>query len=101
MHALKQSIAFLLMAAAVALTACQTSVPQSIKPTPPLVTDCLVTPSSQVTTPPTPPVTLTDDWAKGIWRWASDALGVITTDRKEWQGERRCVRGKAETGAIR
>lgn len=75
--------------------------PPSIKPTPPLVTDCLVVPSSQVTKPPVPPDPLTDDWAKRMWRWASDALGVVSTDRKEWQGERSCIRGKAETGAIR
>jgi hypothetical protein len=75
--------------------------PPSIKPTPPLVTDCLVVPQRRVENPPAPPATLTDEWARRVWRWASDALGVITGDRTEWQGERDCIRGKAKTGAIR
>lgn len=75
--------------------------PPSIKPTPPLVTDCLAVPAGQVTNPPMPPDPLTDEWAKRMWAWASDHLGLITADRKAWQSERDCVRGKAETGAIR
>jgi len=75
--------------------------PPSIKPTAPLVTDCLIVPQRQVVNPPRPPAMLTDEWAKRIWGWASDALGVIAGDRTEWQGERDCIRGKAKTGAIR
>lgn len=75
--------------------------PPSIKPTPPQVTDCLAVPTGQVTNPPMPPDPITDEWAKRMWRWASDHLGLITADRKEWQGERTCLRGKAATGAIR
>lgn len=74
--------------------------PPSIKPTPPQVTDCLAVPTSQVTKPTPPPDPLTDEWARRAWAWISDALGIITTDRTEWQGERDCVRGKAKTGAI-
>lgn len=75
--------------------------PPQIRPAPPLVSDCLVTPSSDVPTPPYPAAVLTDEWVKRIWGWTSSALGVITTDRTEWQGERDCIRGKAKTGAIR
>lgn len=75
--------------------------PPSVKPTPPLVTDCLAVPTSTVAPVPEPPTVLTDAWAADIWGWASGALATITTDRTQWQGERDCIRGKAETGAIR
>lgn len=75
--------------------------PPSIKPTPPLVTDCLAVPARQLAAPPAPPPVLTDEWAKRVWGWASDAIGLVHADREEWQGERDCVRGKARTGAIR
>lgn len=101
MRVLTRSLAFPSLVLAVLLTACQTSAPPSIKPTSPLVTDCLVVPQRQVRKPPTPPATLTDEWARAIWAWASDALGTITADRTEWQGERDCIRGKAATGVIR
>lgn len=75
--------------------------PPSVKPTPPLVTDCLIVPQRQLATPPAPPAQLTDSWVKAIWKWSSDAIGLVQGDRKEWQGERNCIRGKADTGAIR
>lgn len=75
--------------------------PPSIKPTAPLVTDCLIVPQRLVTAPPAPPATLTDEWAKRMWAWASNMIGVDTADRTDWQGERDCVRAKAKTGAIR
>lgn len=75
--------------------------PPSIKPAPPLVSDCLVAPSSDIADVPEPDAVLTDEWAKRMWLWASDTLGVIRTDRTEWQGERSCIRAKAKTGAIR
>jgi len=75
--------------------------PPSIKPAPPLVTDCLVVPTSDIASPPVMPPTLTGVWASKAWGWMNGALGVITTDRTEWQGERDCIRGKAKTGAIR
>ncbi|GAB2619768.1 hypothetical protein GCM10027191_14800 [Novilysobacter erysipheiresistens] len=83
------------------LTGCQASMPPSIKPAPPLVTDCLAAPSSDIAPVPVPPEVLTDAWALAMWRWASGALAAITADRTQWQGERDCVRGKASTGAIR
>ncbi len=102
MHVMKRSTASLLVLAALLLSACQTSAPPSIKPAPPLVTDCLVAPSADIPNPPAPPVgALTPEWAKAAWRWMSAAVGVITQDRTEWQGERTCLRAKAETGAIR
>lgn len=75
--------------------------PPSIKPTPPLVTDCLVAPTRQLAKPELPPAILTDAWVKRTWRWMSDAVGVVTSDREQWQGERKCIRGKAATRAIR
>lgn len=92
----------LLVLAALLLSACQTSGLPSIKPAPPLVSDCLVAPTADVPDPPAPPAAvLTPEWAKAAWRWMSAAAGVITQDRTEWQGERTCIRGKAEQGAIR
>lgn len=75
--------------------------PPSIKPTPPLVTDCLAVPDGRYTSPPAPPSVLTAEWAKRMWAWANATLGTATEDRLEWQGERECVRAKADTGAIR
>ena len=75
--------------------------PPSVKPTAPLVTDCLIVPQRQVTAPPAPPKDLTDEWAKAIWGWASSTIGLIQEDRTEWQGERRCITKKAATGVIR
>lgn len=75
--------------------------PPSIKPTAPLVSDCLVVPTRQYAPVPPMPVMLTDAWARSAWRWMSDALGIGAADRTDWQGERDCVRGKAATGAIR
>lgn len=101
MRALQRFNGLLLLAIAGVLMGCRPSMPPSIKPTPPLVTDCLVNPTSAVAAPPAPPAVLTDEWAKRIWAWASDTLGVVIADRQEWRGERACIRGKAETGAIR
>lgn len=76
--------------------------PPSIKPAPPLVTDCLAVPTAEVPNPPAPPVgQLTPEWAKKVWGWMNAAAGVIAQDRTQWQGERDCIRGKAEQGAIR
>lgn len=75
--------------------------PPSIKPTPPLVTDCLAVPDGRYTAPPKPGVDLTADWAKRMWAWANATLGLAAEDRIKWQGERDCVRAKAATGAIR
>jgi hypothetical protein len=75
--------------------------PPSVKPTPPLVSDCLVVPQGRVTAPPTPPTPLTDQWAKQMWSWASGMIGLVTTEREQWQGERACIRGKVEAGAVR
>lgn len=86
---------------ALLLTACGPKMPPTVKPTPPLVTDCLTIPQGRLAKPPAPPAELTDTWAKAMWKWASDTIGLVQTDRKEWQGERNCIRGKAETGAIR
>lgn len=104
MNVLKRSTARLspLVLAAALLWGCQTSAPPSIKPAPPLVSNCLVAPTADIPDPPPPPVAvLTPEWAKAAWRWMSAAAGVITQDRTEWQGERTCIRGKVEQGAIR
>lgn len=75
--------------------------PPSTKPTPPLVTDCLEVPTRQLKKPVQPPDPITDVWAKATWGWISDAIGLVTADREQWQGERDCIRKKAATGAIR
>lgn len=75
--------------------------PPSIKPTPPLVTDCLAVPEGRYTAPPKPDAVLTAEWAKRMWSWANTTLGIATVDRTQWAGERACVRAKADTGAVR
>lgn len=65
------------------------------------MTSCLAVPDGRYTAPPAPGATLTDEWAKRIWAWANATLGIAAADRTQWQGERTCIRKKAETGAIR
>lgn len=75
--------------------------PPSIKPTPPLATDCLAVPAGRYAAVPQIPPTLTDAWAVRMWAWANRTLGTATADRVQWQGERDCIREKAAAGAIR
>lgn len=76
----------------------------STKPTPPLVTDCLERPQGVFPHEPAAPAAgepITDIYVRALKAWGNRVLGIATLDRKAWQGERRCIRGKAEQGAIR
>lgn len=68
---------------------------------PPLVTDCLEAPSSHVPEAPKRPESLSDRYVVELESYINRLLGVITVDRIEWRGERRCVRQKADAGQIR
>lgn len=53
--------------------------------------------------PPEParPEQLTDAYVVELHAWANRVLGVATTDRLLWRGERKCIRKLQEAGQIR
>jgi hypothetical protein len=53
--------------------------------------------------PPEParPEKLTDAYVVELHAWANRVLGVATTDRLLWRGERKCIRRLQEAGQVR
>jgi len=65
------------------------------------VTDCLEEPQGVYPPEPARPAALTDRYVVELQAWARAVLGVATTDRLFWQGERKCIRKLQEAGQIR
>lgn len=72
----------------------------STKPTPPRVTDCLEAPSGVYPSEPTTPKTLTDKYVIELKGWGNRVLGIATSDRLLWRGERRCIRKLQDAGQV-
>lgn len=71
-----------------------------MKPTPPLVSTCLVVPDGVY---PAPPVsdTLTDTYVIAMAEYINHILGIATADRHRWAGERACIRAMQKAGQVR
>ena len=65
------------------------------------MTDCLETPTGVYPNEPAEPKTLTDGYVVALKSWANAVLGIATTDRVAWRGERRCIRALQSAGQIR
>lgn len=72
-----------------------------VKPTPPLVTECLQAPDGVYPNEPARPKALTDSYVVDLVAWANQVLGIATADRIRWRGERRCIRQLQDAGQIR
>lgn len=53
--------------------------------------------------PPAParPAKLTDAYVVELHAWSNRVLGVATTDRVLWHGERKCIRKLQDAGQVR
>lgn len=101
MHAQRKSRLWWCAVIAACLTACQAFSPRSTPPTPPRVTDCLSVPEGVYPNEPARPAALTDAYVRALHAWANTILGIATTDRVRWAGERDCVRRLRDAGQVR
>ena len=93
-----------LVIAACLLVGCQASSRPSTKPTPPRVTDCLDEPAGEFPPEPADPAPgqpITDAVLLAWKLWGNRVMGVATTDRIRWRGERRCIRKMEAAGQVR
>lgn len=98
------SKAFALLALAACLTGCPGLIRPSTPPTPPLVTDCIEEPQGVFPPEPERPkagAPIPDTYVQRLIGWANQVLGIATTDRIAWRGERRCLRKMQDAGQIR
>jgi hypothetical protein len=104
MHASKRFAALALLASVVCLAGCPGSIRPSTKPTPPRVSDCLEAPEGVYPPEPKRPpdgAPIPDSYIVELTAWGNRVLGIATTDRLLWRGERKCIRKMQEAGQIR
>ena len=104
MHVSNRFAVCLSLALAACLTGCPGSILRSTKPTPPRVSDCIEEPQGVYPPAPKPPkagAPIPDSYVVELTSWANKVLGVATTDRLLWRGERKCIRKLQEAGQIR
>jgi hypothetical protein len=104
MNAIKLFVLCLLLATVACLPGCQAFSRQSTKPTPPRVSDCLERPQGVYPPEPVAPkpgTPIPDRYVIELRAWGNAVLGVATTDRVQWRGERKCIRRIQEAGQIR
>jgi hypothetical protein len=68
------------------------------------VTDCLEEPQGLYPPEPVRPAIgapITDTYVRDLQAWGHRVLGVATTDRLLWRGERKCIRKLQEAGQVR
>lgn len=65
------------------------------------MTDCLEAPQGVYPDEPARPKNLTDEYVKNLIGWGNQVLGIATTDRILWRGERRCINKMRDAGQVR
>lgn len=50
---------------------------------------------------PTRPRVVTDRYIVELQSWGNSVIGIATSDRLAWRGERRCIRRKQAEGLVR
>lgn len=102
MTALSKFLACLLVLSAFTLSACRTSPPRLIPPTPPIV-ECEEGKTRDVQPWPylAPGSPLTAEWAKAANAWANDTVGIVEEERKLRRAEHGCLGKLRDEGAIR
>lgn len=65
------------------------------------MTDCLEEPQGVYPPEPKRPAQLTDRYVVELHAWVNQVLGVATTDRLLWRGERKCITKMKEAGQVR
>lgn len=68
------------------------------------MTDCIEEPQGTYPDEPSRPAPgqpITDAYVQRLIGWGNQVLGVATTDRLLWRGERRCLRKLEADGQIR
>lgn len=65
------------------------------------MTDCIEQPQGVYPDEPARPKMLTDIYVVELIAWGNRVLGIATTDRLLWRGERRCLQKLQGAGQIR